>query len=143
MTLKYLRVILCWVFVGACLADTCWAGGEDRSVVNCEIQQGSCTQRLNGHLVTLDVTPKPVKAMAELKFSVSYDGPLPSDQPYIDLNMLAMDMGENRVILKHGPRGNYTGKGVVVRCRSGIRTWSAKVTFPQAGTVEFIFDVIY
>ena len=37
----------------------------------------------------------------------------------------------------------YRGEGVIVRCPSGRRTWKAKVTIPDVGSVEFVFDVIY
>jgi hypothetical protein len=32
---------------------------------------------------------------------------------------------------------------LLVRCSSGRRTWKATVTLPDAGKVEFVFDVIY
>jgi hypothetical protein len=57
--------------------------------------------------------------------------------------MPAMDMGKNRVTLKQTNSGTYEGRGVIVRCRSGRRTWKATVEFPELGTVDYIFDVIY
>ena len=97
-----------------------------------------------GRTVTLEVLPRPVQAMQELQFIVTVDEELtPQQPPYIDLNMPAMDMGRNRVPLKSNGQGVYEGKGVIVRCRSGHRTWRATVNFPGIGIVEFVFDVIY
>jgi hypothetical protein len=37
-------------------------------------------------------------------------------------------MGENRVALRDLGGGRYRGQGVVVRCPSGRRAWTAEVT---------------
>lgn len=131
---------VCALSIGA---GVCSADGKGGAVVNCDVQNGVCTQPLNGDMVTLEVLPRPVKAMADLTFRVAYDGHAPKAPPFIELTMLVMDMGENRVQLKPDGRSAYEGRGVIVRCRSGIRTWSAKVTFPGVGSTEFIFDVVY
>jgi hypothetical protein len=57
--------------------------------------------------------------------------------------MPAMAMGPNRVILKQVDQNTYEGKGIIVRCKSGKRTWRATVTLPGLGKVEYTFDVIY
>lgn len=125
------------------LSGVAVAGEKNRSLVNCNIQNGVCTRAINGRTVTLEVLPRPVKAMQELMFQVTLAGHPGKEHPYIDLNMPAMNMGKNRVMLKPDGQGTYEGRGVIVRCRSGRRTWSAKVTFPGVGATEFIFDVIY
>jgi len=119
------------------------AGSKTRPVVNCAIQKGPCNQVINGLPISFDVVPKPVKAMTELTFIVTVDGTDSNTKAHIELNMLAMDMGKNHVLLRHSDRGALVGQGVIVRCRSGIRTWSAKVVVAGIGTTEFIFDVIY
>ena len=110
---------------------------------NCNIQEGSCTQNLSDHKITLDIHPKPVKAMKELTFRVTLSGGKPSSNPYIDLGMPRMNMGPNRVSLQRVGKRVYEGGGVIVRCSSGRRIWRATVTFPDLGEVKFIFDVIY
>jgi hypothetical protein len=57
--------------------------------------------------------------------------------------MPAMKMGLNRVHLKPKGEGGYHGKGVIVRCKSGRRTWYANVVFPNIGEAKFVFDVVY
>jgi hypothetical protein len=57
--------------------------------------------------------------------------------------MPGMKMGPNRVLLKLTDQGFYEGKGVIVRCPSGRRTWFANINIPESGEVKFIFDVIY
>jgi len=113
------------------------------SQINCSIHDGACSLSLPGFEVTLDIRPKPVKAMHDLVFSVSFSGGEPDGAPYIDLGMPGMKMGPNRVILEKISRTVYRGKGVIVRCPSGRRTWKATVTVPSRGKADFIFDVVY
>jgi hypothetical protein len=113
------------------------------SHINCDAHKELCTQSLGSLTVSLEITPRPVKAMQDLVFTVSISGNLPSKAPYIDLGMPGMKMGPNRVLLKRTDQGFYEGKGVIVRCSSGRRTWFAKITIPGSGEVKFIFDVIY
>jgi len=120
------------------------AAGNGHSKVNCAIQDGPCIQEVNGHRVTLEVLPRPVKAMQDLIFKVSIDGDVMlSKLPHIDLNMPAMNMGRNRVSLKSKEKNSYEGSGVIVRCKSGHRIWRATVNLPGMGKADFIFHVIY
>ena len=113
------------------------------NLINCSIQQGPCTKDLAGMAVTLDILPKPVVAMKDLKFQVILSGGKPTTNPYIDLGMPGMNMGPNRVELRPVKDKVYEGQGIIVRCPSGRRTWKATVTLPEVGEVEFVFDVIY
>ena len=121
------------------------AGDKYQDMINCNLHRGACTQNLEGTAITLAVTPRPVKAMQDLLFQVSLNGKLPPETkpPYIDLGMPGMNMGPNRVLLKATGKTTYEGKGVIVRCRSGRRTWQATVSIPDLGQTQFIFDVIY
>jgi hypothetical protein len=110
---------------------------------NCDVHHGPCLQKLQDTEVLLDISPKPVKAMADLKFTVTLIGNQGVSEPLIDLDMPGMKMGPNRVFLKSQGKGIYSGTGTIVRCPSGKNIWKAKVTVPDMGFVEFIFDVIY
>ena len=112
-------------------------------MINCDIHHGSCTQMLQGTEITLDISPKPVKAMTDLKFTITQTGKQGASEPFIDLGMPGMKMGPNQVLLKPNGNGVYSGTGTIVRCPSGKRVWKARVTVPDMGSVEFIFDVIY
>ena len=81
--------------------------------------------------------------MADLGFTVILTGKKPSAPPFIDLGMPGMKMGPNQVILTADEKNVYQGKGIIVRCPSGRKTWQATVTVPDVGTAEFVFDVIY
>jgi hypothetical protein len=111
--------------------------------VECDVHRSACVAKIGNCDVTMDITPKPVKAMEDLTFTVTLVGVHPTDAPHIALNMTAMDMGPNRVELKPVEWGVWTGKGVIVRCPSGKREWVATVTVPAAGKAEFVFDVVY
>ena len=121
------------------------AGDKYQEMINCDLHRGACTQNLAGATITLAVTPRPVKALQDLLFQVSLSGKLPqvTGLPYIDLGMPGMNMGPNRVQLKSAGNAVYEGRGVIVRCPSGRRTWQATVTVPNLGQTDFIFDVIY
>jgi hypothetical protein len=111
--------------------------------VNCDVHRGPCSQKLQGNEILLDISPKPVKAMADLKFTVTLTGKQGASIPFIDLGMPGMKMGPNQVFLKSEGKGVYSGNGTIIRCPSGKRIWKARVTVPDKGFVEFIFDVIY
>jgi hypothetical protein len=131
---------------GLLLAASAQAVGDDRagSMINCDIQKGPCEKIVAGTNVTLEVFPKPVRAMHDLTFRVTVADPGKiSEVPYIDLNMPAMDMGVNRVLLRDLGHGAFEGQGVIVRCMSGRRTWRARITIPNLGRADFIFDVVY
>ena len=122
----------------------------DDSMINCDAHNSVCSQTIDGLTVSLEITPRPVKAMQDLVFKVSLSGNSPGQSPhsplrspYIDLGMPAMKMGPNRVELQESGAGTYEGRGVIVRCKSGRRTWFANVTIPGTGELQFIFDVIY
>jgi len=137
------RVVLFFICLGFFAPMLSAADGKSGSLVNCDVQSGVCTRMLDGRTVTLEMLPKPVKAMADLTFRVAVGGLSDNAHPYIDLNMPAMNMGANRIALKPAKPGVYEGRGVIVRCRSGDRTWRATIVLPGMGSIEFVFDVIY
>ncbi len=114
-----------------------------KAKINCDIQHHACTQTVSNMTVTLDVQPKPVKAMENLTFQVSLNNYTSTKVPFIDLGMPGMNMGRNHVDLKKTGPNQFQGQGVIVRCPSGKTIWRATVTIPQTGKVDFIFDVIY
>jgi hypothetical protein len=139
-----LTVILLTAFL---LAAAGRISAEDKyqEMINCNLHAGPCTQSFAENTVILEVTPRPVKAMQDLFFKVTLTKELSKTLkvPYIDLGMPGMNMGPNRVQLKPAGNATYEGCGVIVRCPSGRRTWQATVTIPDAGQIDFIFDVIY
>lgn len=110
---------------------------------NCDIQAGACEQTLGEGSVTLEILPRPVKAMADLTFQVTLVGLSPDGNPGIDLDMPGMSMGPNHVTMEKKFDGIYSGRGIVVRCPSGRTLWQADVTIPGIGTTAFLFDVVY
>jgi hypothetical protein len=121
------------------------ADDKYQNMINCDLHKGSCSQTLSENTITLEVTPRPVKAMQDLSFKISLTGNQPSGTkpPYIDLGMPGMKMGPNRVHLKPTGKDTYEGRGVIVKCPSGRRIWRATVIIPGVGQADFIFDVIY
>jgi len=126
--------------IGTTCVNTVLAG---TATINCQAHEGACSLPLMGQTITLEILPRPVTAMKTSTFHVTLSGPTPGQAPYIDLGMPAMKMGPNRVQLKPIGNGSYKGQGVIVRCKSGRRTWFANVVIPDLGEVKFIFDVVY
>jgi hypothetical protein len=116
---------------------------DHSKMTNCDVHKGTCTQKLQNTDIILDISPKPVRAMTDLKFTITLTSKQGVSEPFIDLGMPGMKMGPNRVLLKSNGEGVYSGTGTIVRCPSGKRIWQATVTVPDMGSVEFIFDVIY
>lgn len=139
-------MVMAWMVLFAATAETVsiQAAGTDRPVmVNCDVQNTACRQEISGTEVTFDISPKPVKAMTDLRFRITLTGGQPKALPYIDLGMPGMKMGPNQVSLQAMGAGVYEGRGIIVRCPSGKRIWKAAVVLPGIGIAEFVFDVIY
>jgi len=115
---------------------------------NCDIQNGPCTQPIGDGSATLEILPRPVRAMTDLTFHLtlalgSVEDSTQQGEPFIDLDMPDMFMGYNRIHLTRETSGVWSGTGVIVRCPSGIPTWKAVLTVPNAGEAVFVFDVRY
>lgn len=129
-----------YLLIAAASVSTAFAEASD---INCRVHDGQCILPLGKETVTLEIMPRPVTAMQDSTFTVTLSGNPPEHAPYIDLGMPAMKMGPNQVKLIPVGNGVYKGKGVIVRCKSGRRTWFANVIVPGTGEVKFVFDVVY
>jgi len=108
--------------------------------VDCDIDRGPCEKTGPGDLrVRLELGPRPVKAMTDLEVTVSaWRGALPlaDRSAEVSFQMPGMYMGENRARLVAVGGGLYRGKGLLVRCPTGKRVWSAEVALapPEPAT---------
>jgi len=106
------------------------------------IHSGLCTKQVNGRMVTLDITPRPVRAMQSLLFRVSVE-PADNLPPVLllDFSMPGMYMGKNQLKLVRSASGAWEGRGVIVRCMSGRKLWQITILSPELGNPAFSFDV--
>jgi hypothetical protein len=113
VTAKLFAVILFLMTFALCAA----ASGAESELerVACDVNAGPCSGSLKDIQVTLEIKPKPVKAMEDLTFTVRFAGAKFVADPYIDLGMPGMNMGRNRVVLKLTGESLYQGRGVIVR----------------------------
>lgn len=145
--MKWVRVPV--MFVAALLlhaaAPLQAAGMKGAPVQDCAINEGPCSKKNGALTVTLDIAPKPVKAMKSLVFTVTVKGAKEYDSLKLKLQMPGMSMGNNEVKLVKVGAGKYSGVGVVPKCHSGKRLWSATVELPGVTPVEtaFLFNVQY
>jgi hypothetical protein len=108
---------------------------------DCLINEGICSKAVGAQKVVFDISPKPVRAMKELTFTVRLDGGNMPPSLVLDLSMPGMYMGRNEVTLKKTGDGGYSGRGVIPRCPSGKKLWQAEIDIPGAGRVVYRFDV--
>ncbi len=104
-----------------------------RAPPRCDLGRTPCARAVGGATVTLDVS-RPLRTMADLVFTVSVApaSAAGAGPGRIALEMPGMYMGENRVALAASGEGRWQGRGVIVRCPSGKRAWTAEVTLPAS-----------
>ncbi|MBM3162776.1 MAG: hypothetical protein FJZ79_05570 [Chlorobi bacterium] len=109
---------------------------------DCDIHGGPCTKTAGNSAVTLEISPRPVKHMQELLFSVTVKpcASLP-DNLLLDLSMPGMEMGKNQVRLVRKGNCLYQGKGLIVKCMSGRKLWKATLLSEKLNNPAFTFDV--
>jgi hypothetical protein len=112
---------------------------------DCDFNQNACSRKIGNGSITLDIDPKPVKVMKELTFIVTLKGMKEYESLRLKLQMPGMFMGNNEVKLVRTGNGKYTGKGVIPKCHSGRKAWSAVIVVPGAVPPEttFLFNVLY
>jgi hypothetical protein len=104
-----------------------------RQPPRCDLGTAPCAQRVpvgeGGAMATLEVTPRPVRAMRDLDFTLRITPPtaVGARTFALMLEMSGMYMGENVVALSAAGDGVFRGKGVVVRCSAGRRDWSVQL----------------
>lgn len=112
--------------------------------VPCDIDTGPCTAVLSGGgAVSLEITPRPVRTMKDLFFTLRFDGQSDpeTEEIFLHLDMPGMYMGEIRVRLLLTEERVYGGPGIIVRCPSGRRTWRATVGEEGPGSAVFSLQV--
>ena len=93
----------------------------------CNIQATPCLARFSGNRqVELNVTPKPIVPVADLKLQVGIDG-LDPDAVKVDLAGEGMNMGFNRPELSLVAEDRYTGDAMLSVCTLDRMFWKATV----------------
>ncbi len=147
---KIIFLLLCFIVALFLLPGSFFAQAAASDTADCNINLGPCAKRIGAAEIILDITPRPVKVMKELSFTVILKGKR-ADRLILDLGMPGMYMGKNRVILEKTAGGTYKGKGVIPKCPSGRKLWRAVVYLPEAGNstannntkADFLFNVTY
>jgi hypothetical protein len=108
----------------------------------CNLQTGPCTITAGKRTVTLNIEPKPFRAMQELSFTVTVRPcvALPASL-LLDLAMPDMEMGKNQITLLRKSDCRYEGKGVIVRCMSHRTIWRATILSDELHNPAFTFNV--
>jgi hypothetical protein len=123
------------------------ASDQEAKRIDCRVNAGPCITTVEGLIVTFDISPKPVKVMHDLVFTVTlidHGKPVTDASVMIDLTMPGMYMGKNAVRLQRGQKGTYTGSGVIVRCPTGEKIWQATIAVRRVNrtsVVSYTFEV--
>ncbi|NTW51156.1 MAG: hypothetical protein HGB22_01005 [Chlorobiaceae bacterium] len=128
---------LCSIAFALCSA-TAYAGTTTSSNTP---RNASWTRQTAGRTVTLEISPQPVRHMADLTFTVTITpgAAIPSTL-LLDLAMPEMQMGKNQVVLIRKSVFTWEGKGVIVRCMSGRKLWQATILSTELGNPAFYFE---
>jgi nitrogen fixation protein FixH len=105
----------------------------------CDLSRGPCGADAGGARLTLELSPRPVRPLADLAATVTLlrDGiPLDGAEVGVEVTMPGMFMGENRAALRPLGGGRYEGRLVVMRCASGRSDWIAEVVARLPGGGE-------
>lgn len=114
---------------------------------DCRVNSGACVKTSGALSVVFDISPKPLKVMRELTFTVTVKDqgkPVTDASILINLSMPGMFMGKNIVRLAHRADGVYDGTGVIIRCPSGGKIWQASVAIERGGKktiANYVFEV--
>ena len=144
--LRNLRVSLFLLLSMCLIPGVAFANDKNTTPVpDCDINKGSCESMVGSTRIMLNIEPKPVKAMKELTFTVTLKGAADYKDLRLSLQMPSMYMGNNEVKLVRTAPGVYTGKGVIPKCHSGNKVWSATIELPGLTPSEtsFTFNVLY
>jgi hypothetical protein len=123
------------------------ASGLQNTEPDCKMDAGSCIKTVDGLTVSVDITPKPLKAMRNLRFRTTLSNkgkPVTDASVSITLTMPGMFMGQNVIRLVHAHEGIYEGNSVIVRCPNGEKLWQASVDIRRSGretSVNYVFEV--
>lgn len=134
MRARNIIILLLFLLLSSAYAVICPAA-------ECDVSHGACIAMSGNTLVTLDISPKPVKAMKELFFSVTIKGTKIKTPLLLVLSMPGMYMGRNEVALKQDTDGSFIGRGIIPRCPAGKKLWQADIAIPGSGSVSYRFHV--
>lgn len=116
------------------------AGGHPHAAAaaeaDCDLGTGPCTRELGDFELTLDLAPRPPRAMSELAVRgrlVRAGAPVDGAEVVLSFAMVGMSMGENLARLAGGGGGRYQGKAILVRCGTGRRDWVVTAAVRQGG----------
>lgn len=110
-------------------------------IPDCSIDKGPCFKTVEMREIIFDITPRPVKTMNELTFTINAIGKNTAPTLLLNLSMPGMFMARNEVVMKKKSNGTYSGKGTLPRCPSGKNIWRAEISIPGVGKVSYTFNV--
>lgn len=133
--------VVCSIIILAGLLLGTQAPAQGAENADCLIDQGPCTSTVAGRQVVFEISPRPVRFMKELNFSITITGKKTAQTVLLDLSMPGMYMGINQVVLKRTADNAYRGKGIIPLCPSGKKLWRAEVSLPGGGKASYTFNV--
>lgn len=113
-------------------------------VVECDLDAGPCTARIDALEITFEILPSPVRTMTDLTVTVTAveGGAGIADEALgVEFTMPGMVMATGRVMLDRAGEGEYRGTAVIVKCPSGGRGWRGTVFGPSIPHTAFDFMV--
>jgi nitrogen fixation protein FixH len=97
----------------------------------CDLGAAPCSAAVAGGTVTLELSPRPLRTMSDLRVRAVVAGVEPAAVS-VSFAMPGMKMGDNVSRLAR-TGGAWEGKAVLVRCPSGRKNWEADVKLERPG----------
>ncbi|MGE4416189.1 MAG: hypothetical protein AB7D26_02940 [Marinobacterium sp.] len=117
--------LLASFWLGARLIQESLSSGTHAQTVDCDLQQGPCQFELDGVLMQLEATPRPLRSLLPFELFLQVQGELDITQVNAELQGVEMYMGQNRFNLtaEPGKSNLWRGRSELAICTTGEMRW--------------------
>jgi len=128
--------LLASFWLGARLIQQSLSQSDQAELIDCDLQQGPCQFELDGVLMQLEATPRPLRSLLpfELFLQPLTQGAIEIVRADAELQGVEMYMGQNRFNLTPEPgiSGIWRGRGELAICTTGEMRWYLLLTLETA-----------
>lgn len=106
----------------------------------CDLQSDKCSVRFsNNTAVTINITPKPVKALSPLAFDVRTSNDVFSNLS-IQVTGINMNMGNTQFPIPKTAAQQFAGDGILPICTQSTMLWRIRAIFTNSQGQQFAAD---
>lgn len=124
--------LLASFWLGARLIQQSLNSGTHVQTVDCNLQQGPCRFELDGVMMQLEASPRPLQSLLPFELYLQLQSPGAIDVVRVDAELQGVDMymGHNRFSLtpEAGENDLWRGRGELALCTTGEMRWYLLLT---------------